>query len=118
MIGGLLVSLVVGQQLVCRQARLPYHDVEALLVHDRRDVIAERQSTTSFLLEATYQIPHASYWIHVAGTRGNGARRDRCVPYPEIVKGLKYPDSCGLEHGCLNCSNILVGTEGDIKIGE
>ncbi|ELR03476.1 hypothetical protein GMDG_06206 [Pseudogymnoascus destructans 20631-21] len=34
----------------------------------------------------------------------------------QIVKGLKYLTSCRLEHGSLNCSNILVGTEGDIKI--
>ncbi|OBT50792.1 hypothetical protein VE04_09037 [Pseudogymnoascus sp. 24MN13] len=34
----------------------------------------------------------------------------------QIVKGLKYLASCQLEHGSLNCSSILVGTEGDIKI--
>ncbi|KFZ20230.1 hypothetical protein V501_00264 [Pseudogymnoascus sp. VKM F-4519 (FW-2642)] len=34
----------------------------------------------------------------------------------QIVKGLKYLASCRLEHGSLSCSNILVGTEGDIKI--
>ncbi|KFY97779.1 hypothetical protein V500_01918 [Pseudogymnoascus sp. VKM F-4518 (FW-2643)] len=34
----------------------------------------------------------------------------------QIVKGLNYLASCQLEHGSLNCSSILVGTEGDIKI--
>ncbi|KFX95975.1 hypothetical protein V490_03611 [Pseudogymnoascus sp. VKM F-3557] len=34
----------------------------------------------------------------------------------QIVKGLKYLATCGLEHGSLDCSSILVGTEGDIKI--
>jgi hypothetical protein len=45
--------LVISQQVFCRLS-LSLQGDETFLVDDRRDVIAERQSVTSFLLETIY----------------------------------------------------------------
>ncbi|OBT83711.1 hypothetical protein VE02_08281 [Pseudogymnoascus sp. 03VT05] len=37
-------------------------------------------------------------------------------PQRDILEGLAHLASNGLEHGSLSCSNIFLGTEGDIKI--
>ncbi|KFZ00650.1 hypothetical protein V500_00981 [Pseudogymnoascus sp. VKM F-4518 (FW-2643)] len=51
----------------------------------------------------------------------------QCAKYPterqlaailiQILDGLAFLEREGLEHGSLNCSNIVINTEGDVKIG-
>jgi hypothetical protein len=36
----------------------------------------------------------------------------------QVVTGVVYLAAEGFEHGSLTCSNILLNTDGDVKIGE
>ena len=36
----------------------------------------------------------------------------------QLLDGLKYLASNGLEHGSLSCSNVLLSSEGEVKISK
>jgi hypothetical protein len=104
---GIVRHPVISHQVVCRFPQSLHGDIEALLVDDRRDVIAERQSMTSFLLEAAHQEVHKllTRLTHLVLVETENPETDACGT-------LILQSPLTLEPGVFDLSSRLLHIEG------